>query len=66
MHTAAYIGVAFRGEFISDVASIPQRARQPVQLRDDERVTAPHRGERLAQSGADAVSACHSVVDVDM
>jgi hypothetical protein len=41
-----------RGEVVDDVARVRQRAREPVELGDDERVAGAAGRERFAQSGA--------------
>jgi hypothetical protein len=53
------------GEVISDVARVRQRAREPVELRHDERVAGAAGGERFAQARAVAAGAGEAVVDVD-
>ena len=37
----------------------------PIELRNDERVALANGGERLLETGAFAVSSCHSVIEVD-
>ena len=53
------------GELVGDVAGVGQRAGEPVELGDDERVAGAAGGERLAQAGPVAVGAGEAVVDVD-
>ncbi len=48
---------------LDDVAGVGQRAREPVELGDDERVARAACGEGLLQAGALAVGAGEAVVD---
>ncbi len=52
-------------ELVGDRAGVGQRAREPVELGDDERVARAACGEGLVQAGALAVGAGEAVVDVD-
>ena len=54
-----------RGEVVDDVARVRQRAGEPVELGDHERVAGAAGGERFAQAGPVAVGAGQAVVDVD-
>ena len=50
---------------IADVASVGDRAGEPVQLRDHEYVAGPYRRECLAEAWPVAVSASESLAEVD-
>jgi hypothetical protein len=53
------------GEFVDDVARVRQRASEPVELGDHERVAGAARGERLPQTRPVPVGAGEPVIDVD-
>jgi hypothetical protein len=53
------------GELVDDRARVGERAREPVELGDHQRVTRAARCERLPQSRAIAVGAGEAVVDVN-
>ena len=53
------------GQLVDDVARVGQRAGEPVEFGDDQRVAVAAGGQRLAQAGTFAVGAGQAVVDVD-
>ena len=53
------------GEFVDDVLGISKGARQPVELGNGQRVTAPARSQSLSEAGSCAVRAGQAVVGVD-
>ena len=53
------------GERIADLASVGDRAGEPIQLRDHECAAGPYRRECLAEAWPVAVSAGESLAEVD-
>src|SRR6266567_1545789 len=53
------------GQRVTDVAGIGHRAREPVELRDDEGAALPHRCQSLIQAGTLPVGAGKSVIEID-
>jgi len=53
------------GELVDDVFGVSKGTRQPVELGNDQRVTAAARGESLSKAGACTVGAGQAVICVD-
>ena len=50
---------------VADRPRVRDRPREPIALRNDERVALANGGERLRETGAFAVASCHSVTEID-
>ena len=56
---------AASGQRVADCSRVGHRARQPVELRDNQRVALADRGQRPLETGSATVAAGHAVIEID-